>query len=275
METGQPSRTAFAAAMYRAGHQLADRPVLFTDPLAGRVLGLTDDQLLEHFLIKRVAMRSHIVARQLLAEDTLAEAYERGVRQYVVLGAGFDTFAYRNPYDGLKVFEVDFPTSQAWKRQRLEEAGIDAGGAIYAPIDFETETLSEALARAGFDLDQPAVFAWLGVLMYLTGEAVRATFAAVAGLAKGTEIVFDYGEPAENAPAHMAAYVNETRARVAEMGEPILSTYSPAEMAALLADVGFTAVEDFSGEATNARFFKRGALAMPPGSVAHQVRARV
>jgi methyltransferase (TIGR00027 family) len=275
MEKGQPSRTAFAAAMYRAGHQLADRPVLFEDPLAVPILGMPESALLEHFLIKRVGMRSHIVARQLLAEETLARAYERGVRQYVVLGAGFDTFAYRNPNEGLKVFEVDFPTSQAWKRQRLAEAGIDAKGAVYAPIDFETETLRAALARAGFDLAQPAVFAWLGVLMYLTGEAVKATFTAVAGLAKGTEIVFDYGEPTENAPAHMAAAVAETRQRVAEMGEPILSTFQPAEMARLLTDCGFAEVEDLSGETTNARFFKRGSLGMPPGSVAHQVRARV
>jgi methyltransferase (TIGR00027 family) len=173
------------------------------------------------------------------------------------------------------VFEVDFPTSQAWKRQRLEEAGIDASGAIYAPIDFETETLAEALGRAGFDREQPAVFAWLGVLMYLTGQAVRTTFAAVAGMAKGSEIVFDYGDHADSAPAEMAAYVNATRARVAEMGEPILSVFTPAEMAALLADAGFSKVEDLSGEATNARFFKKGSLALPPGSVGHQVRAGV
>jgi methyltransferase (TIGR00027 family) len=275
MEKGQPSRTAFAAAMYRAGHQVADRPVLFEDPLAVRILGLTEDQLLEHFTIKRVAMRAHMVARQLLAEDTLAGAYERGVRQYVVLGAGFDTFAYRNPYDGLRVFEVDFPATQAWKRQRLEEAGIDSSGAVFAPIDFETETIAEALERVGFDLSQPAVFAWLGVLMYLTPEAVEATFRAVAGMAKGTEIVFDYGEPGENAPPAMAAYINQTRARVAELGEPMRSFFAPAQMAELLSRCGFSEIEDLSGDRANGRFFKRGSLAMPPGSVAHQVRAGV
>jgi methyltransferase (TIGR00027 family) len=275
MIEGQPSRTAFAAAMHRAGHQLVDRPLLFADPFAVPILGMPEDALIESPLMKRASMRAHIVSRSLLAEQTLAAAYERGVRQYVLLGAGFDTFAYRNPHAGLRVFEVDFPTSQAWKRNRLGEAGIELGDVIFAAIDFETETLAEALERAGFDLAAPAVFAWLGVLMYLTPETVAATFRAVGAMAKGSEIVFDYSQPTETAPLYMQAAIAETRQRVADIGEPMLTSFAPADLDALLHESGFSEVEDLGGEALNARFFTRGALSLPPGSIAHSVRARV
>jgi methyltransferase (TIGR00027 family) len=275
MEEGQPSRTAFGAAMHRAVHQLVDKPVLFEDPLAVRILGLPEADLLASDVAKRAAMRAHIISRSLLAEGTLAAAYQRGVRQYVLLGAGFDTFAYRNPYPDLKVYEVDFPTSQAWKRQRLEAIGVDPVAATFADIDFERETLSHALSRAGFDLAQPAVFAWLGVMMYLTPEAVRTTFAAVGALAKGSEIVFDYGRPTKDANVLVRHYVAETRKRLADLGEPILTTLRPPELAALLTDCGFREVEDLDGKALNQRFFKDSNLVMPPGSVGHSVRAKV
>jgi methyltransferase (TIGR00027 family) len=220
-------------------------------------------------------MRAHILARSLLAEQTLNAACERGVRQYVLLGAGFDTFAYRNPHAGLKVFEVDFPASQAWKKNRLAEAGIDSAGAIYAPIDFETETLADALGRAGFDLSAAAVFAWLGVLMYLTPETVAATFRAVGAMAKGSEIVFDYSQPVETAPFYMKAAIAETRQRVADIGEPMLTSFDPADLEALLRASGFSEVEDLGGKALNARFFSKSALGLPMGSIGHCVRARV
>jgi methyltransferase (TIGR00027 family) len=275
MEEGQPSRTAFGAAMHRAVHQLIDEPVLFKDPLAVRILGLPEADLLVSDVAKRAAMRAHIVARSLLAEGALSAAYERGVRQYVLLGAGFDTFAYRNPHPDLKVFEVDFPTSQAWKRQRLEAIGVDPAAATFADIDFERETLSHALSRAGFDLAAPAVFAWLGVMMYLTPDAVRTTFTAVGAMAKGSEIVFDYGRPTEDAHLLVRRYVAETRQRLADLGEPILTTLRPPELAALLTACGFSEVEDLDGAALNRRFLKNSNLAMPPGSVGHSVRARV
>jgi methyltransferase (TIGR00027 family) len=254
---------------------LVDRPLLFDDPLALPILGFPEDAILGHYTIKRVGMRSLIVGRSLLAEGTLAAARERGVTQYVLLGAGMDTFAYRNPHPDVRVFEVDHPATQGWKRHRLAEIGADPSRAVFAPIDFERETLAEALSRAGFDLAAPAVFAWLGVLPYLTLEAVTATLEAVGSMAAGSEIIFDYGEGQEAAPAHMAAYVAETRARLAEMGEPILTTFEPAKLAALLKASGFTDVEDLSNETANARFFARSGLGFPAGSIAHIVRARV
>ncbi len=117
----------------------------------------------------------------------------RGVGQYVLLGAGLDTFAYRAIRQGLRVFEVDHPATQAWKRARLSEVRIATPDWVtYAPVDFERENIKDGLARAGFDLSRPAMFAWLGVTPYLTREAVMATLAFVATLPKGTEIVFDY-----------------------------------------------------------------------------------
>lgn len=261
--------------MYRAGHQIVDRPVLFVDPIALPILGMSEVFLLDHPITKRVALRAHIVARSLLAEATLAAAYQRGVRQYVLLGAGLDTFAYRNPHAGLRVFEVDHPATQAWKRARLSAADIESGGAVFAPIDFEAETLAEALVRAGFDASAPAVFAWLGVLPYLTSEAIRATLIAIGAMAAGSEIVFDYGEPPEFASARMAAAAADLRARVAEIGEPIISTFAPTSLAVLLGGCGFSEIEDLNGAAVNDRFFQRGGLSTPPDAIAHLIRARV
>jgi methyltransferase (TIGR00027 family) len=275
VQEGQPSRTAFAAAMYRAVHQLIDRPLLFEDPLALPILGMEEQALLGHPLATRPGMRAHIVARSLLAESAAAEAYAGGVRQYVLLGAGLDTFAYRNPHQGLKVFEVDFPTTQAWKRARLEQVGIAQGAVVHAGIDFEHETLAEALGRAGFDLARPAVFAWLGVVPYLTGQAIAATVKSVGALAPGTELIFDCSEPPERLPAHLVAAVAERHQRLAEMGEPILSTFMPEDIAGQLRQAGFSQVEDLDGETINVRFFGQSALSLPAGSTAHLIRARV
>jgi methyltransferase (TIGR00027 family) len=260
--------------MYRAIHQLVDRPPLFDDPLAVMILGLDEPVLLSHPLAQRSGMRAHIVGRSLLAEGAAREAFERGVRQYVLLGAGLDTFGYRNPHQGLRVFEVDHPSTQAWKQARLQQVGVPVSGVVYAGIDFERETLDAALDRTGFDRGAPAVFAWLGVVPYLTGEAIAATLRSAGALA-GSELVFDYAEPPEAAPAHHAAAIAERHQRLAEMGEPILSTFTPVNIDEELRAAGFSDVEDLDGEAVNARFFARCALGLPSGSTAHLIRARV
>src|SRR6202034_3949516 len=122
------------------------------------------------------ALRAFIVARSRLAEDNLRHAVEKGVRQYVLLGAGLDTFAYRNPYPQLRVFEVDHPATQAWKRELLRENSITIPGNVrLVPVDFERQSLETELERAGFDMQAPAFFAWLGVVPYLTLDAFRST----------------------------------------------------------------------------------------------------
>src|SRR5262249_7097362 len=140
-------------------------------------------------------LRAFIAARSRYAEDELALAVKRGVRQYVILGAGLDTFAYRNPYpeSALSVFEVDHPATQAWKRARLKEAGIPLPiDLTFAPVDFEEQTLAGGLRDAGYDPSLSAFFSWLGVTPYLTIEGMMATLRFIASAPIGSGGVFDY-----------------------------------------------------------------------------------
>jgi methyltransferase (TIGR00027 family) len=179
MQQGEPSRTAFAAAAHRAAHQILEGGRIFSDPLAVRILGRDAESIAREAEAEpsRRTMRLFIAVRTRFAEDALAAAVESGVRQLVVLGAGFDTFAYRNPFGSrLRIFEVDHPATQEWKRQRLEEAAIPLPSALtFASVDFERETLAEGLPVAGFDRQLPAFFTWLGVVPYLTASAMWGT----------------------------------------------------------------------------------------------------
>lgn len=281
MEPGKPSRTAMAAAGHRMIHQLVDRPVALADPLAITILGppppnAPDEETIRKHAAASAYMRAQIIGRSLFAEETLAKAVASGVDQYVLLGAGLDTFAYRNPYPELRVFEVDNPDSGRWKRERLSLNNIRIPANVsYAAIDFERETLRDALARAGFDLAKPAVFAWLGVTIYLTREAILATLKAVASLAKGTEIVFDYGEPRDLTSPEVQARVQERMNYLAAIGEPWISFFRPPEMAALLQEAAFSETEDLSGYAINARWFSGRADGLFTTPLAHYVRAKV
>ncbi len=199
-----------------------------------------------------MALRAHVVARSRYAEDTLAEAVRHaGVRQYVLLGAGLDTFAYRNPHRGLRVFEVDHPATQAWKLDRLHEASIaHPGNLCLVPVDFERQHLADELAAAGFDPGAPTVFSWLGVVPYLTREAFRSTLALIAGCPRGSGVVLDYGQPRRVLPPLEQLAHDSLAERVALAGEPFRSYFTPGEMAAEL--TGFSAVEDLDAAAANA-----------------------
>lgn len=184
MEENCPSRTALYVAMRRAAHQILDNPKIFDDSLALRMLGMENASAqdpnpmwLEETPLSRV-LRASLAARSRYAEDQLHAAIKQGVGQYVVLGAGLDTYAYRNPYpqDVLHVFEVDHPATQIWKRTRLEEAGIPIPKTLtFSPVDFEIQTLEDGLRREGFDTGKCTFFSWLGVTMYLTSDAISAT----------------------------------------------------------------------------------------------------
>ncbi|HEY5337516.1 MAG TPA: SAM-dependent methyltransferase [Rhizomicrobium sp.] len=263
MKANSPSVTAQGAAMHRAAHQLLDHPPIFEDPLALRIIGLEAEAELRsggarHTDGRGQGLRAFIATRSRFSEDALAASIEQGVSQYVLLGAGLDTFAYRasRKYPGLRVFEVDHPATQAWKREKLNDAGIEIPAALtYAPVDFESETLAEGLARAGFDQTKPALFAWLGVVPYLTHEAIMATLRFIAGLPRGSEVIFDYGEPIDvRDPAHQAAALAMAE-RVAASGEPFRSFFMPQDLARDIAALGFSHVEDFGADALNARYF--------------------
>jgi len=248
METGQPSRTAWGAARHRAAHQLLEGGRIFADPLAVPILGETPEILRADAAAhpERTPLRFFIAARSRFAEDRLAEGVaERGVAQLVVLGAGFDTQAYRNRLPGLRIFEVDHPATQAWKRARLAEAGIAVPPALtFAPVDFEREELRERLLASGFDPQRRSFFAWLGVVPYLSAGAIRATLAMIAGLPGGAEVLFDYGEPAEGLSGRALAAHRDLADRVAAAGEPLRTQFVPETLHAQLGELGFTAIED-------------------------------
>jgi len=193
----EPSRTALATAHARAYHQIADQPRILTDPFVARLLGVTADELARLDRPDR-PRRLFFAARARFAEDCVAVAVASGASRVVILGAGLDAFAYRNPYPDLRVFEVDHPATQVWKRERLAAAGIDRPEALtFVPVDFETSTLAPGLETAGFSRTDPAVFVWLGVVFYLTPDAAHATLEYIAGQASPVEVIFDYLQPAD------------------------------------------------------------------------------
>jgi methyltransferase (TIGR00027 family) len=224
-------------------------------------------------------LRAFIAMRSRFAEDGLAAAVSRGVHQYVLLGAGLDTFAYRAGafFSGVTVFEIDHPATQAWKRARLVEAGIAVPpNVVYAPVNFESETLADGLARAGFDFSRPAFFAWLGVTPYLSRAIVMETLKYIAtSTAPGSEIVFDYAQPVEALDAAQRANFEAMAQRVAAAGEPFKSAFEPAELARDLYALGFSSVEDFDAAALNPVYFANRTDGLKLRGRAHVVKARV
>ncbi|WP_405490127.1 class I SAM-dependent methyltransferase [Nocardia sp. NBC_00511] len=256
MKTGRPSRTALATAHARAFHQISGEPRVFTDPLALRILSMKPEDSLDLDTAtldrpggdepRQRERRYLLAARSRFAEDTVAAAAAAGTRQVVILGAGLDTFAYRNPFPELRVFEVDHPDTQDWKRELLEQSGIAVPDTLtFVPVDFETSTLAAGLAAAGFVRDEPAVFVWLGVVMYLSRESIVETLRYAAGQTPPVQVVADYLRPGATEAERVA--MAERAARIAAIGEPILSLLEPGEMVELLHSLGFDQVEEKSG----------------------------
>ena len=248
MNERQPSRTALGAAGYRAAHQQLEGGKVFYDPLARTILGDDADTIIAGLSAgpAQQRMRIFMAARSRFAEDCLGAAVSRGVRQAVLLGAGLDTFALRNPHSdsGLQVFEVDHPATQAWKRKRLAEVGLAVPASLtFAAVDFETDDLGRGLGEAGFKPDRPAFFIWLGVVPYLGRAAIAATLRYIAGI-QGAEVVFDYSEPLENYPLERRADIAALAAYTAEIGEPWLSYFDPDEITRELRGFGFGDIED-------------------------------
>jgi methyltransferase (TIGR00027 family) len=261
MIEGRRSATAERVAMRRAAHQLHDRPLIFEDPLAFRILsdeaaarvraGSEDDAN-----PWGRGLRIFLALRSRFAEEELALAVRQGVPQYVVLGAGLDTFACRNPHPNLRVFEVDHPDTQAWKREHLRSAGIEIPESMrFAPVDFERDTLAHGLAAAGFLSDQPAFFSWLGVVPYLTRDAAFATLRFIAGLPRPSGVVFDYAIPRELMPEVERVAFDALAERVARAGEPFRLFFAPDQLTADLRALGFSEIEDLDSAAIRARWF--------------------
>jgi methyltransferase (TIGR00027 family) len=201
--------------------------------------------------------RAFMATRSRYAEDRLADAVAKGVAQYVILGAGLDTFAYRNPFAALRVFEVDFPATQVWKREMLAEAGIALPGNLtFVPLDFEHKALAEGLAEAGFDAGSAAFFGWLGVVPYLTLDAFRATLNAIAQLPAGSAVSFDYAlAPETLSPVGRKAF-DALAGRVAAAGEPFQLFFTPQTLEAELCRAGFHRIEQLDSDHLNELYFK-------------------
>jgi methyltransferase (TIGR00027 family) len=283
MNMYQPSKTAQLVAIRRAAHQILDRPKVFDDPLALSIIGQEGPSALQPDLHQSedtkqsLHLRAFYVARSRYAEDQLSLAVERGVRQYVILGAGLDTFAYRNPYPAgaLRVFEVDHPATQAWKRARLQEAGISLPVDLtYAPVDFEGQTLADGLRDAGYNPRQRAFFSWLGVTMYLTAQGVMTTLRFIASAAKGSGVVFDYTVFPSLLDPDQQLIFDALVKRVDWVREPWQTFFDPAELVENLLAMGFGHVEDIGPAEINAKYFKDRTDELRVGSLAHIMSAR-
>jgi methyltransferase (TIGR00027 family) len=284
MEENQPSRTALRVALRRAAHQLLDDPKIFDDPVALRIIGRENRSLLQadpaQFEDSPLSpyMRISMAARSRYAEDELALGVQRGVSQYVILGAGLDTFAYRSPYpvDTLQVFEVDHPSTQAWKRARLAEGCIALPGNLtFAPVDFENQTLGEGLHNAGWNPEKRTFFSWLGVTPYLTSDAVMATLRFIASAPEESGVVFDYMIPPSMLTTTQLKYFDLLAARVASVGEPWRTFFEPESLSNDLRAIGFGHVSDNGPEAVNARYCADRKDCLRVGSLSHLMYAQV
>lgn len=277
------SQTALVSAAARAAHLIVDgEPVIFADPLAEPLLGGAAEQLLGYHRASGaepilVMARTQAVCRSRFTEDRVAASVAAGVDQYVILGAGLDSFGYRSPLASrLRIFEVDQPETQRWKRQRLAEAGIAAPENLaFVPVDFERDPLIERLHANGFDTSRPAVVSWLGVTMYLSREAVADTLAVLGALAPGTELVVDYLLPKELRDAAGQTYVELVSRFAAEQGEPWRTYLAPDEIAAMLAEHGFEVIENVGQRAAVGADLWNRDDALRPSELLSLVHARV
>jgi len=287
MVSDKPSRTAMATALMRSLHTRADPKPLIEDAWGEKLLpqaraayearakeGGVDADAIMH----ASPAYANVILRSRFAEDALAAACARGVTQYVLIGAGFDSFALRQPKGGgeLTIFEVDHPTTQIYKLQRLAACAITAPvNVLFLGADLGVKRLGDVLAEAAFDTSSPAFFSWLGVTMYLTREANLATFREIARIgAKGSELVFTYSDLQRfNTPRSPAA--QRMRDHVAMVGEPYICGFEPAMMAEELAVCGLTLVEDSGVPELLARYDPEGVNGLKPESYSRIARARV
>lgn len=265
MKHARPSRTGELSAIMRAIHQTADEePKILADFVAPRlvdVAGKDSDEwlrpLLSHSFAKQ--WRAGFVIRNRYAEDCLAECVERGVRQYVVFGAGLDTFAFRQPAwaSSAYVFEIDHPATQQWKRDRLAAAGIAIPPNLrFVPIDFETTSLPDALRTANFDFGSRAFCSWLGVTQYLTPDAISRTLEFVVSLPRSSEIVLSFIVPLETLSGAEAEALAMASRKSEEVGEPWLTTFHPEDLKLRFRALGFSDVIHLTPEDTHERYLK-------------------
>jgi methyltransferase (TIGR00027 family) len=246
----------------RALHQtIDDDPKILTDPLALRLIDADDARrwlapMLDHPFAKQ--WRAGFALRARYAEDCLAEVVQRGVSQFVVLGAGLDTFAYRQPLWGssLTIYELDHPVTQQWKRDRLKAADIAIPSNLtFVPIDFEKASIPEALRATDFEFGARTLCSWMGVTQYLTRDALGTTFRFVLSLPRSSEVVFSFIIPQEEVSGIEAEAIAIAAQRAAEVGEPFLTRMRGDELAVWLRSMGFSQTIHLTPEQARERYF--------------------
>jgi methyltransferase (TIGR00027 family) len=278
MKPNEPSRTALMIARQRAAHQVLDDGSILYDPFAMKILREEEKDVLQFANAHPLASigRLFTAARSRISEDALSRAVDKGIRQIVILGAGLDTFALRNPHGArqIRIYEVDHPATQAWKNQRLADAQIELPPwLIFVPVDFERHDVGDKLAAAGFQQNSPAFFTWLGVVPYLTEDAIGRTLDYMSSI-QNSEVVFDYMEPPAASSEELRQLDTERTERLKKLDERSVSRFEPASVAAILRSHGFSAVEDINFQEIASRF-GRGVHGLAPGHLGvHVVHAK-
>lgn len=272
-QTVVPDSTATRVALWRAMHVQVDAPPhVLEDEVGLRLVAPDEGWRRRPDMDPRgtSGFRAAIVARARFIEDLVEEQADRGVGQYVVLGAGLDSFAQRRPDMGarVRVFEVDQPGTQAWKRQRLQELGFGLPEWLnFVPVDFEAgEGWWPQLTAAGFDADRPAVVACAGVSMYLTREAVMALLRQVATLARGTTLVMTFLLPQELVEPEDRPGLQRSEQGARASGTPFISFFSPEEVVSMAREAGFKEARHVSGSSLARRYFAGRTDGLRPSS---------
>jgi methyltransferase (TIGR00027 family) len=256
------SRTALNSAVTRAVHLMWDEPphvlvdpyAMFLFPAEARRSMLAGRRVDE---LTAARLRAALVWRARTTEDALERAVAQGVRQYAILGAGFDSFALRRRdlLPDLRVFEIDHPATQAWKRERMAEATVpEPEGLHFVPADLSVTTVRDALATSAWAFDRPGFFCWTGVAMYLSPEVVAGVLAGVAALGAGTEISFTYLVPDDLVEGHDRELLQFMRANASRSGEHFASAFTPEEIESIARAAGFDEIEHH--EPTDSPYFR-------------------
>jgi methyltransferase (TIGR00027 family) len=266
----------------RAAHQMLDHPKIFEDPLALRIIGAEGKSRLRLSLAQlqkpeACAFRAAVMVRNRYAEDELAQSIHRGVRQYVILGAGLDTFAYRNPFPLLRVFEVDHPATQAWKRSCLEKAAIPIPASVtYVSVDFERQMIIDALRQSGFKSDELTFVSFIGVVRYLSRETfISVLTSIVSSMRAGSEVIFDFAPPPSQLE-RLRELADEIIVNWGSKKNGFRPTYlDPAPLIRDLKRIGFAEVQLFAPKELNVRYCKDRTDGLRIRNQMHLVKARV
>jgi methyltransferase (TIGR00027 family) len=278
--TATPDSTAVRVALWRALHVELDAPPHVLNDTVGLQLADPDPDWRSRGDMDpdgTRAFRASIVARARYLDDLVAEQAASGVGQYVIVGAGLDTFAQRHPDVPVRIFEVDQPGTQEWKRRRLTEIGYPPGENLrFVPVDFESgEAFPDALRTNGFDADRSAVVSSTGVSMYLTKEATEATLHQLAAMASGSVFAMTFMLPLDLVDAADRPMQEAVEAAAAGSGTPFISHYAPEEMAEMCGAAGFSSVKHVSPDDLTTRYFATRTDGLRPPSAEQLIVATV